>query len=437
MFQSIKVGSLEAANLFLVAGIPVGAIAPFVLLETHPALASVLLALHILASIGVILVIRAVRRDLTTITSVMRDAARGNLEQRLIGIGARSDILSELGWAYNGLVDAADAFVRESNASLHEVAQGRFHRRVIEVGMHRGFKHSAATINQLTESLCARFKENAQLAVNFKQAIDNLAAKGADLALCTKNEAGSLESAANDTVNRSREVAAISDESSRYAVSVATSMETLNQALMEVRDQAAASTRIAGEAESTVSASHAVFDNLVETAGRINNVVAIINDIASQTNLLALNATIEAARAGDAGKGFAVVAGEVKSLASQTAKGTEDIRAQVVEIQKTVTQAVDAMEKINQTVQDLRRISDCVEDTVAGQSAAAQRIFSDVEQVRNSALQASRAGHSILGATEDVAQASRRLYRSAADGADVSTALPREIEAFMDKVNLV
>jgi methyl-accepting chemotaxis protein len=119
---------------------------------------------------------------------------------------------------------------------------------------------------------------------------------------------------------------------------------------------------------------------LAAAAQKVGDVVKLIQDIAGQTNLLALNATIEAARAGDAGKGFAVVAGEVKSLANQTAKATEDIRAQIASIQAESQAALNAIQGIAQTVHGVEEIATAISATVDQQSAAIQEVSGNIHQ---------------------------------------------------------
>src|SRR5207248_1139261 len=128
----------------------------------------------------------------------------------------------------------------------------------------------------------------------------------------------------------------------------------------EIGRQVAESGRVAHQAVGEVERTTATVQGLAEAAQKIGDVVALINDIASQTNLLALNATIEAARAGEAGKGFAVVASEVKSLANQTAKATDDIRAQIAAIQAETRTAVEAIQSISRTVRSVNEISSSI-----------------------------------------------------------------------------
>ena len=166
---------------------------------------------------------------------------------------------------------------------------------------------------------------------------------------------------------------------------------------------------------------------LVEASTRIGEVVKLINDIAGQTNLLALNATIEAARAGDAGKGFAVVASEVKSLATQTAKATEEIAAQIAGIQGTTTDAVSAIEGMSQTIDKIRDISTAVAAAVEQQDMAASDISANIQDA------AQRSGD----VTENVENATRQADQagsSAAEADGLAQRLSQKAEAMNQQV---
>ena len=151
-------------------------------------------------------------------------------------------------------------------------------------------------------------------------------------------------------------VAAAAEETSVNVQTVASGTEELSSSIAEISRQVHDSAQIAGKAVEEAGATDATMQGLAENAGRISVVVDLIQTIAAQTNLLALNATIEAARAGEAGRGFAVVASEVKSLASQTAKATEEIRAQIASMQQVTTSAVGAIRSIGQTIGEINEV---------------------------------------------------------------------------------
>jgi methyl-accepting chemotaxis protein len=156
--------------------------------------------------------------------------------------------------------------------------------------------------------------------------------------------------------------------------SVASAAEELSASIDDISRQAAHAAGIASRAVNQARETDGTVQGLAKSAGRIGEVVGLINTIAAQTNLLALNATIEAARAGEAGRGFAVVASEVKSLASQTAKATEDISEQISDIQKVAGEAIDAIKAIGGIIGEVNEVATAIAAAVQQQGAATQEI---------------------------------------------------------------
>jgi methyl-accepting chemotaxis protein len=156
--------------------------------------------------------------------------------------------------------------------------------------------------------------------------------------------------------------------------SVASASEELSASINDISQQAAHAAGIASRAVSQARDTDSTVQGLAKSAGRIGEVVGLINTIAAQTNLLALNATIEAARAGEAGRGFAVVASEVKSLASQTAKATDEISEQIADIQKVANEAIDAIKGIGSIIGEANEVATAIAAAVQEQGAATQEI---------------------------------------------------------------
>ncbi|MBR0758341.1 methyl-accepting chemotaxis protein [Bradyrhizobium jicamae] len=165
-----------------------------------------------------------------------------------------------------------------------------------------------------------------------------------------------------------------SGEASMSVETVAAAAEELSASINDISQQAAHAAGIASRAVSQASETDGTVQGLAKSAARIGEVVGLINSIAAQTNLLALNATIEAARAGDAGRGFAVVASEVKSLASQTAKATEEISEQIADIQKVAGDAIDAIKSIGGIIGEVNEVATAIAAAVQEQGAATQEI---------------------------------------------------------------
>ena len=198
---------------------------------------------------------------------------------------------------------------------------------------------------------------------------------------------------AEQTSETSMTVASASDQATSNVHTVAASAEQLSASIQEISMQVAHSAGIARDAVNQAESTNEKVAGLVNSAQKIGEVVQLIADIASQTNLLALNATIEAARAGEAGKGFAVVATEVKSLAEQTAKATEEIGAQIVAIQNATDDTVQAIGEIGGTISKIDEISSTIASAVEEQGAATQEIASSVHRAASSTNEVSIQHH--------------------------------------------
>jgi methyl-accepting chemotaxis protein len=187
----------------------------------------------------------------------------------------------------------------------------------------------------------------------------------------TSNGLSNVSQQTNDRVQVAQKA---SSDASMSVESVASAAEELSASINDISQQAAHAAGIASRAVDQAQKTDGTVQGLAKSAGRIGEVVGLINTIAAQTNLLALNATIEAARAGDAGRGFAVVASEVKSLASQTAKATDDISEQIAEIQKVAGEAVEAIKGIGSIIGEVNEVATAIAAAVQEQGAATQEI---------------------------------------------------------------
>ena len=195
---------------------------------------------------------------------------------------------------------------------------------------------------------------------------------------------------------------------------VAAAAEELTASIGEISRQVAQSAQITRQAVSDTQRTDAIVRALAERADKIGHVVGLISSIAGQTNLLALNATIEAARAGDAGKGFAVVASEVKSLATQTARATEEIRGQIAEVQSATQEAVEAIHGINGIIEEISGIATTVAAAVEEQGSATADIARNVQQTAQATHEVSdHIGHASQSANESGAAAERVLTEAA------------------------
>jgi methyl-accepting chemotaxis protein len=219
----------------------------------------------------------------------------------------------------------------------------------------------------------------AQLVQQFEQSVGTIARTVGESAEGMREAASMMRDSAIAAGERTLAVSTASDQASQSVSTAAAGAEEVAVSVGEIARQVAQSAQIAGTAVAEAQATDASVSSLSEAADRISAVVRLIGDIAARTNLLALNATIEAARAGEAGKGFAVVAGEVKNLATQTAKATQEIGGQIATMQQATSQAVTALRSISGTIQRMNEIATVIAGSVEEQGAATQSIAQAVQ----------------------------------------------------------
>lgn len=246
--------------------------------------------------------------------------------------------------------------------------------------------------------------------------------------------AGTLTKTADTTQHLSTAVASASEEASANVQSVASATEEMASSVNEIGRQVLESSRIAADAVKQAHTTDARINELSQAAGRIGDVVKLITAIAEQTNLLALNATIEAARAGEAGRGFAVVASEVKALAAQTAKATDEIGTQIAGMQTATQESVSAIKEIGGTITRIAEIANTIASAVEEQGAATAEISRNVQQAaQGTAMVASNITDVNRGAGETGA-ASAQVLTSAQQLSGESSHLKREVEKFLSMV---
>ena len=246
--------------------------------------------------------------------------------------------------------------------------------------------------------------------------------------------ARALASIAEQASSRATSAAEASGDASVGVQTVAAAAEELSASIAEIARQTENATQVARRASDEARRTDATIVSLAEAADRIGNVVTLIKAIAEQTNLLALNATIEAARAGEAGKGFAVVASEVKNLAGQTAKATEEISTQIVAIQVSTAEAVTAIRSISDIMVDVDRTTMIISSAVTEQGTATSEISSNAQRAAAGTRAATEETEALTHVVGETSQSASAVSAASNDMNEQASRLRSAVEAFINRV---
>lgn len=344
-------------------------------------------------------------RPIKGLTEFMSGLAAGKLDGDVPG-QERSDELGAMSSAVKVFQDNA-VRTREMEAEQHRAAEtAEREKREMMTRMADDFEQS---VGGIVDGLGSAADQIQNVVQNLNTTVDN-----------TREQTGSAASA--------------SEQAAASVHTVAASASELSASITEISAKVAQSAAVADDAVREAENTRSTVEQLVSSSARIGEVVDLINDIAEQTNLLALNATIEAARAGDAGKGFAVVANEVKSLATQTGRATEEISSQIAEVQKSTEDASQAIRGIGQTIGKISEISAVVAAAVEEQGAATQEISKSAEQASLGTSEVSGSIQHVNSGVGDVSTASGIMTESAQNVSTQSAELRNAVEDFLNTV---
>jgi methyl-accepting chemotaxis protein len=364
---------------------------------------TVMLALGAATLIGSVLFVwlyvgRSILRRIGNLQRSMQLLSSGDLETEIY----RSSQHDEIG----AMVDSLQVF-RESMIAARALSADQDKDRIAKT-------ERASRM----EVRIAEFEDTVRTALDSLQKSANSMQTTAQSMSVTADQSSALVSA----------VASAAEETSVNVQTVSSGTEELSSSISEIGRQVVTSAQIARKAVDEAGVTDATMQGLADNAGRISVVVDLIQTIASQTNLLALNATIEAARAGEAGRGFAVVASEVKSLANQTAKATDEIRAQIASMQQVTSSAVGAIRNIGQTISEINEVTTAIAAAVEQQGAATREI---ARNIQHAAGGTSEVSSNIIG----VSTASAEAGAAAGQVLSASDALRREADLLRSEID--
>ena len=371
-------------------------------------LLAIVIAASVVAVVGVLtLTARSVVRPVKAMTDAMSSLAAGDLSTEVPGRDRKDEI---------GAMAGALGVLKENSARAQQLSseQGQVH----ETQRQRA---------EALERLCRNF--DAEMSKGLSDVAQSLQTM--------QTAVSSMAKSAEQTAGEAHHANEASAHTASSVGSVANATGELSSTISDITRQVAQSNQIAGEAANQARQTNEQIKGLATAAEKVGAIVQLINEIASQTNLLALNATIEAARAGEAGKGFAVVASEVKNLASQTAKATDEIASHVGAIQTETQRSVSAIQSVAAIIEQINQITSSVASAVEQQGAATQEIVKSVDQASGGTREVTESINTVVGAAGESRNAAARLTDVTSALSSQSQSLRAGVERFLANVKAV
>jgi methyl-accepting chemotaxis protein len=359
-----------------------------------------------ISGIAVWLTARSIVNPVRSLTDCMGELAGGNLDAAVPGTG-RADEIGDM-----------------AKTTL------TFKESLIQ---NRELQKQAAKEQAERDARTARIET---LTTDFERSVEAILNIVASASTEMNTTANDLAATAEETSAQATTVAAASEQASANVQTVASATEELTSSISEIARQVQQQTALAQSASGTAHTSSAEVRALAEQAAKVGTVVDLITAIAEQTNLLALNATIEAARAGDAGKGFAVVASEVKSLATQTARATDEIAEQIRQMQQRTDTSVESIESITATITAMAETAATVAAAVEQQNAATKEIARNIGEATEGTRQVALNIESVTEAAQNTGAASAQVMSTSGELARNAEVLRKTVTTFLAGVKV-